>query len=151
MSELNPRQTLAQIAGLYGYDPATVLSVWISPEEVVFRVRIGDPEAGRYTLVDSGFLIRPGVKLLLDGMAAAYGYVPSLVVRVCIDQRESAVRYLAPFANGEGYTIQSDVFVIPEPVVPPAVAATDTGAIPPIPDPEVAALSGSGELSAVTE
>jgi hypothetical protein len=120
---------------MYGYDPATVVSVSLSQEEAIIRVRLAAATAGAYTIVERGFLMTDSSRAQLDGMASSYGYDPGAVIGVCIDQHESLIRYRVQQADGLSEAVQADKFGIPEPSPAPTIAATDTGQAPPDPQP----------------
>lgn len=128
MTALDPRVTLAQVAQMYGYDPATVMTVTLSQEEAIIEFRLA---AGNgFTVVNHGFLMTDGTRAQLDGMAQAYGYDPGQVIGVCIGQHESQIRYRVTQLDGTSTAVQADTFGIPEPSPAPGIAATDTGVAP---------------------
>lgn len=130
MSALNPRLTLAAIAMMFGYDPATVISVALTREDVVIRFRqVIDGTPGRFILVSSGFLMTDTTRAQLEGMARMYGYDAGTVVGVTIDQHTSTVRYMA--ADTAVPTVRSDIFTIADPLPTPSFAAGDPGVPPP--------------------
>lgn len=134
MATLTPRDTLAQIASMYNYDPATVLSVRMEPNETTFTYRLQDPAtAGKYQIVREGYLITPEALRILQYLASSYGYNPDNIIAVTISQYESIVRYEVPAPDG--VVTQEDHFSILMPAPLPTIAATSTGTPYPAPTP----------------
>lgn len=135
-----PRDTLAYIASMYGYDPATVLSVRMEPNETTFTYRLADANTpGKYQITRDGYLITPAALAILQRLASGYGYNPEDIVSVTISQYESIVRYEVPKGDDAGTVLtQEDHFSItgpaPTPSVAPAPAGVPFGADP-APDP----------------
>lgn len=127
MTALDPRVTLGQVATMYGYDPAAVISVSLSQDEAIIQFRLAATSG--FTIVERGFLMTPSSRAQLDGMASSYGYDPATLVGVRIDQHQSQVRYRVTQAGG-ATSVQADTFGIPEPSPVPGIAATDTGKAP---------------------
>lgn len=133
MASPTPRDTLAQIATMYSYDPATVISVKLEQQETVFTYRLADPATpGKYQVVKDGYLITAGAMAVLRGIASGYGYNPDEIVSVKISQYQSQVAYRAPLDDGSGSSLtQQDNFSIdgaaPAPAVAPAPAGVPYG------------------------
>lgn len=122
-----PRDTLAQIAQMYGYDPATIVSVKMEPNETIFTYRLADPAtAGKYQITDDGYLITPAALAVLRAIAGGYGYDPDAIVSVKISQYESIVKYNVPLGDGTSL-LQVDNFSIAGAAPIPAAAPAATG------------------------
>ena len=128
MTTATPRDTLAQIATMYGYNPATVISVEMEPNETTITYRLADPTtAGKYTVTKNGYLITPKALTALQTIASGYGYNPAAIISVKITQYESAVKYTVPLADGTGALTQADNFSITGPAPLPTVAPAPAG------------------------